>query len=104
MKGFSRYRAQLLSRMASAVTVSTQRAQGHARQLAPYGDGTDGGHLRDCIFSHVQTSPGLVAGEISARNPHALHVEMGTSRMPAQPYLRPALRGQRAFFLQELIK
>ena len=32
----------------------------------------------------------------------ALYVEMGTSRTAAQPYLRPALKANKAHFLQSL--
>lgn len=102
MKSLDRYRTQLRLRMVSAVKSSTHHAFNHARQIVPIGDGRDGGHLRDCITASVLEEKARVTGIIAARNPHALHVEMGTSRMAAQPYLRPALRGQRAAFIQEL--
>ena len=104
MKGLRLYKSALQQRLLKAVTQHTAQAESFAREIVPYGDGSDGGHLRDCIFSVVTDSPGYVAGEISARNPHALPVEMGTSRMQAQPYLRPALLKQKASFLSALKK
>ena len=42
--------------------------------------------------------------QVTARNPHAAAVELGTSRMRARPYLLPALRAQAAGFLQAIRK
>jgi len=102
MTALSRCKAQLEKRMLSAVTQAAAQAAAHARSIAPVGDGKDGGHLRDCISSRVQAGGGVVQGEVAADNPHALYVEMGTSRMAAQPYLRPALQMQKARFVQAL--
>lgn len=104
MTGLSRYQNALQKRILSAMTAYTGRAQAFARQIVPYGDGSDGGHLRDCIFSRVYELPGLVVGEVYAQNPHAMFVELGTYRMAAQPYLRPALRKHKNAFLHALKK
>ena len=57
-----------------------------AQGLAP----VDTGALQESIVAH----PGAEAtatSEIVAEVPYAAFVEFGTSLMPAQPYLRPAL-------------
>lgn len=102
MRGFDQYRRRLSAQLTRAVTNAAERAARDAKSLVPYGDGDSGGHLRDCIFARTQAKDGLFCGDVCADNPHALFVEMGTSRMAAQPYLRPALRGGRASFLYDL--
>lgn len=104
MSAIRQYKSALQQRMNHAVSRHIEQAKAHARAIVPYGDGSDGGHLRDCIFSHVKTSPGHVMGTLYALNPHAAHVEMGTSRTPAQPYLRPAIRLQKDNFISALRK
>ena len=88
--------------MLSAVSDCTRRTMQTAKVLAPYGDGSDGGHLRDCITARVELSAAKARGEVTASNPHAAYVEMGTSRAAAQPYLRPALQQGKAGFEQLL--
>jgi HK97 gp10 family phage protein len=56
-----------------------------ARQLAP----VDTGKLRDSI--HYQFNASTLTLVIYADAPHSWWVEAGTSRMAAQPYMRPAL-------------
>lgn len=102
MRGFALYRRQLDARLLQSVQSLADRAAKTARGLTPYGDGRDGGHLRDCIFTRCQAQAGLYTGDIIAHNPHAVYVELGTCRMAAHPYLRPALRGHAAAFLHEL--
>lgn len=102
MRGFDQYRRQLENRLTRAVFSAAGRAARDAKNRVPYGDGSSGGHLRDCIFARTQAKNGLFYGDVCADNPHALFVEMGTSRMAAQPYLRPALRGSRMGFLYDL--
>jgi HK97 gp10 family phage protein len=56
-----------------------------ARQLAP----VDTGKLRDSIHYHFNAN--TLTLTVYADVPYAAFVEFGTSRMAAQPYLRPAL-------------
>ena len=63
-----------------------------------------GGHLRDCIAAESAFSGDCGWMQVTARNPHAAAVELGTSRMRARPYLLPALRAQAAGFLQAICK
>ena len=102
MTGLERYRAQLWRTIIRAVDDASRQAMALARELAPLGDGSDGGHLRDCITARVELSAAKARGEVTASNPHAAYVEMGTSRAAAQPYLRPALQQGKAGFEQLL--
>lgn len=54
-----------------------------AKRAAP----VDTGELRDSI--HAET--GSDGNFLVANADHAAHVELGTSKMAAQPYLRPAI-------------
>lgn len=86
----------------SALANAGEAAARQARQLVPLGDGRDGGHLRDCISVQTGFSNAQGYAQVTARNPHAAAVEMGTSRMRAQPYLRPALQAQAQPLLDRL--
>ena len=88
--------------MLSAVSDCTLRTMQTAKVLAPYGDGSDGGHLRECIYGEISAAEGFVSGSVYADNPHAAYVEHGTSRRPPQPYLRPAFKAHKALFTQKL--
>lgn len=91
---FLRLRARLTAGIASALADAGEAAAAAARQAVPLGDGRDGGHLRDGISARSEFANGQGYAIITACNPHAAAVELGTSRMRAQPYLRPALHGQ----------
>ena len=79
LNGVAAYRAALRARMSNA--------------LAAAGEAAESGFSGDCGWMQV-----------TARNPHAAAVELGTSRMRARPYLLPALRAQAAGFLQAIRK
>ena len=104
MSGIARYKTQLAARMLFAVKSAAEQAAAYAHSIVPVGDGSNGGHLRDCISHRAQMEEHFAASEVLADNPHALYVEMGTGRMAAQPYLRPALQANKARFLQALKK
>ncbi len=57
-----------------------------ARSLVPVRTG----QLRDSIGA-VSTGKGGLEWALIASTPYALYVELGTSRQPAQPYMRPAV-------------
>jgi HK97 gp10 family phage protein len=75
-----------------------------ARRLAP----VDTGELRDSISFEIRKVATGFAIVVLAGAEHALWVELGTSRMSAQPYLRPVLDriGQtyQAFLAEEMRK
>lgn len=54
-----------------------------AQRIVP----VDTGELHDSIHAETSAEGMFVVADAD----HASHVEMGTSKMPAQPYLRPAL-------------
>jgi len=55
----------------------------HAKRIVP----VDSGELHDSIHTEVSDEGMFVVADAD----HASHVELGTSKMAAQPYLRPAL-------------
>lgn len=99
--GIAAYRAALRERISNALAAAGEAAAEQARRTVPVGDG---GHLRDCIAAESGFSGDCGWMQVTARNPHAAAVELGTSRMRARPYLLPALRAQAAGFLQAIRK
>ena len=113
----------VLNAAEQAVQEASRRARDRASALAPVGDGSDGGHLRDCIRAEVVREGDDIVGRVAAENPHAAYVEFGTGRrgagspappkwegagsygqqpgMPAQPYLMPAMAEGRQAFLED---
>ncbi len=90
-----RYKTGLDAQIRQALSQCVLAAAGEARRAAPYGDGRDG-HLRDSIAAVPCIKAGArYVAQVNVNNPHALYVELGTSRMAAQPYLRPT--AQRAY-------
>lgn len=65
-----------------------------AKQEAPVAD-EDGGELRDSIFKQRRRRGDVVMGTVGTRAEHGAHVEYGTSKMAAQPFLYPALKQNR---------
>jgi HK97 gp10 family phage protein len=59
------------------------KVEASAKRIVP----VDSGDLHDSIHTEV-TSEGMF---VVADEEYASHVELGTSKMAAQPYLRPAL-------------
>lgn len=56
----------------------------------------DTGRLRSSITDEVGADAGGLVARIGTNVNYAIFVELGTSRMSARPYLRPALKaGQR---------
>lgn len=79
--------------MVEAVNDAAQRAAEDARSRAP----VDSGELRRGIEVRNQ---GLV-GTVVSTAPYGAMVELGTSRMAAQPYLQPAALAARGSFLTD---
>lgn len=72
---------------ARAVERKCIRVQSTAIQLCP----VDTGRLQGTIEYHLDEDSDGVFGIVAAHTEYAAFVELGTSRMAAQPYLRPAL-------------
>lgn len=63
------------------------KVQRRARQLAP----VDTGRLRSSIGEELARSGSLLIERVGTDVDYAAFQELGTSRTPAHPYLRPAL-------------
>ena len=57
-----------------------------ARALVP----AESGQLKESIRARVRASGEEAVGEVTVTAEHGAYVEMGTSRMPARPFLYPA--------------
>lgn len=78
-------------RVGPAVELVTRKSIGDVerdgKQFAP----VDTGNLRNSISSTVTRTATGVAGEAGPTAEYGDYVERGTSRMPPQPYMAPAL-------------
>lgn len=104
---FTNYFRQRTTQLIEAQERAAQRvgewAAEQARSLAP----VDTGELRDSITFTIRRTATTFAVVVLAGADHALYVELGTSRMSAQPYLRPVLdriSAQYRTFLQEEVR
>ena len=70
------------------VKAGAEAVAGEARRLVAVAEG----ELRDSI--HVESEAGRKDASVVADAFHAAFVELGTSKMPARPYLGPAAAGQ----------
>lgn len=70
----------------SSVTKATTQIKAHSQKVVP----VDTGDLRKSVEVEYDQGPGTSTGEVSYNTGYAMYVEMGTSKMAAQPYLIPA--------------
>jgi HK97 gp10 family phage protein len=73
--------------LAQMLTNKALEVERHAKRLCP----VDTGNLRRSITSGLSFDLGIPIGVCAATAPYSAYVEYGTSRSPAQPFLRPAL-------------
>lgn len=64
-------------------SVVLPKVEAHAKRIVPF----DSGDLHDSIHTEVSDEGMFVVAD----EEYAAHVELGTSKMAAQPFLRPAL-------------
>ena len=76
--------AQVTQRASQAVRKAAMDVEAAAKRGAP----VDTGALRNSISTDTPT---VLSAEIGPTVNYGLYVEMGTSRMAAQPYMGPAL-------------
>jgi HK97 gp10 family phage protein len=94
---FTWYGAQVLAKIDAAVGNAMDQtavaAKAAAIEKCPVGDGKHNDeHLYETIDAQVDTTgSGRRRLVLSADKPYAVFVELGTSRMSAQPFLRPAM-------------
>ncbi|WP_203246337.1 HK97-gp10 family putative phage morphogenesis protein [Sporosarcina beigongshangi] len=69
-----------------AVKNRTLEMEANAKAQAPVDTGT----LRRSINSQISETSGSITGEVSTNLEYATHVEYGTSKQVAQPYMTPA--------------
>lgn len=72
---------------AAGLAAGAEQVRKTAMELCP----EDTGSLRGSIFAQGDYGPGGGTVRLGARAPHGTYVEMGTSKMPARPFLYPAL-------------
>lgn len=77
---------KVAARAGSAMAKTLADIQRGAQNRAP----VDTGNLKGSISSEVQRRGDTVRGEVGPTASYGAYVERGTSRMKAQPYLRPA--------------
>lgn len=82
--------------MAKAVLVVERQA----KEDCPVGET---GFLKSSIHSKVETPSGEIVGIVSVGMDYAKFVEYGTFKMPAQPFLFPAVEKQKSR-ITELLK
>lgn len=80
-----------------AVQRTTLSAKGAAKRMVP----VDTSMLKQSISHEFKDGSDYTSGEVYAFMPYAIHVEMGTSRTIAQPYMMPALNSHRTVFKSE---
>ena len=82
----------LADRVRGACLVPAQMIADEARDLAPEGRT---GRLKSACLAKMGKGAGAFAYVDRKIAPHAWFVEKGTSKMPAQPYFRPAVAAMR---------
>lgn len=73
-----------------ALVRATVRIEGNAKRLCP----VDTGRLRASISHALDRDGRGLVGVVGTDVDYAPFVELGTSRAPAQPFLRPALAAE----------
>jgi HK97 gp10 family phage protein len=79
--------AQLEAAIEDAMEETGAEAESIAKGLAR----VDTGEMRDRIHADVERGPGGVTLTLAGDAPHTVFNELGTSRLPAQPMIRPAM-------------
>ena len=70
------------------VALATAAVESQAKALTP----VDTGHLKRSIVPSIDGNNNVAEGAVSTNVEYAAYVEFGTTKMRAQPYLRPAVR------------
>lgn len=78
---------RLPAKVGAAIQKAAFDVESGAKQRAPY----DTGFLQNSIGTTIRTSSTLAEAEIGPTAHYGTHQEYGTYKMPAQPFMRPAL-------------
>ena len=87
----------VLDALDGAVKATTLSAKGEAKRMVP----VDTSMLKQSISHEFERDGTSASGTVYAFMPYAIHVEMGTYKMRAQPYMMPALNSHRSVFKSE---
>ncbi len=71
------------------------RPQGGTASAAGEFPATDTGFLVSNISTNVITDRGAVIGQVISAAPYSKHLEYGTTKMGARPFMQPSLRANR---------
>ena len=69
------------------VTMATMQIERTAKEKCP----VDTGRLRDSIHSDIEKDSDGTTGSVGTDVEYGPHVELGTSKMQAQPFMKPAM-------------
>lgn len=85
-----------IQREADAIVQNTAlRVETRAKKTAP----VDTGYLKQ----HIQAKKtGMLSAEVDSTANYSIYLEMGTRKMPAKPFMRPAMKQEEVFFFQKL--
>jgi HK97 gp10 family phage protein len=64
----------------------------------------DTGDLKRSSKRDIDNGPGTTTAEVSYNTGYAIFVELGTSKMPAQPYLLPAYHSGKGYLIINLMR
>ena len=86
------YEDKIINKVDNALEAAMMQAvlmvEADSKKMAP----VDTGRLRASITHEVrEIANGVIQGKVGSSTSYSKFVELGTSKMPAQPYLRPAL-------------
>ena len=90
----------VLDALDGAVKVITLSAKSNARDLAP----KDTGMLKLSVSHEFERDSTSSTGTVYAFMPYAIHQELGTYKMDANPYMMPAFNAHRSAFKAESAK
>lgn len=103
LTGLNKLQMQLL--LLSKIDLTEEVIEGmkiieeESRNNCPVGEGPNAGNLRD---SHETLSTGKNEAEVRVNAEYASYVEYGTSKMEAQPFLRPAIESKRKEVMEKI--
>ena len=90
---------KLIDKLTKNMAKAAFMVEGEAKRLCP----VDTGRLRASIASRVETEDSEIVGIIGTNVEYAPAQEFGTVKMPAHPFLYPALEGKKKE-IEELLK
>jgi len=103
IRNLSQYRKELVARIVRAATSTQAKVVNNAKGVLRPGYGYITGNLQRSIGAgQVIIKSKEVKVFVEANAEYASHVEMGTSRSRAKPFLGPALLKNRAFYQKSM--